>query len=152
MLDLRLIRQEPEVVKAALDRRGPGVSTVIDRIVELDAEQRRVGTERDEIRAQVKAVSKQVGRLRGQGKADEAEARMAESRELGQQEKQLAAEADRLADDVRQLLLRTPNLPSDDAPTGAGEADNVVLRTEGLPRAGYADHQRVPHWDIGSAR
>jgi seryl-tRNA synthetase len=151
MLDLRRIRSEPEAVKAALDRRGPGVSEVIDQILELDTEQRRLAGQRDEIRGQVKTVSKDVGRLRGQGKADEAEARMAESRELGQQEKQLAAEADRVADDVRQLLLRTPNLPSDDAPTGAGEADNVVLRTEGYDPAAYADHQRVPHWDIGSA-
>ena len=151
MLDLRLIRSEPEAVKAALDRRGSGVSEVIDRILEIDTEQRRLAGQRDEIRAQVKSVSKDVGRLRGQGKADEAEARMAESRELGQQEKQLAAEADRLADEVRQLLLRTPNLPSDDAPTGAGEADNVVLRTEGYDPAAYTDAQRVPHWDIGNA-
>ena len=150
MLDLRRIRSEPEVVKAALDRRGAGVSEAVDRLVALDAEQRRVAAQRDDVRAQVKVVSKDVGRLRGQGLADEAEARMAESRELGQQEKALAAEADRLADEVRQLLLRVPNLPSDDAPDGAGEADNVVLRTEGYDAGGYGEHQRVPHWDIGT--
>jgi seryl-tRNA synthetase len=151
MLDLRLLRTEPEAVKAALDRRGPGTSEPVDRIVALDAESRRLIGERDEVRSQVKAISKDVGRLRGQGKVDEAEARMAESRELGEREKGLAAEADRLADEIRALLLRVPNIPSDAAPDGAGEADNVVLRTEGWDPDAYADHQRVPHWDIGEA-
>jgi seryl-tRNA synthetase len=149
MLDVRRIRTEPEAVKAALDRRGPGTSDAVDRIVALDADHRRLIGERDEVRSQVKAISKDVGRLRGQGRADEAEARMAESRELGEREKRLAAEADRLADEIRALLLRVPNLPSPEAPDGAGEAGNVVLRTEGWDPATYADHQRVPHWDIG---
>ena len=149
MLDLRRIRSEPEVVAAALARRGPGASDVVDRILALDAEQRRASAERDEVRSRIKAVSKDVGRLRGQGNADEAEARMAESRELGEREKALAADADRLADEIRALLLATPNTPSVDAPDGASEADNVVLRTEGYDPAAYGEHQRVPHWDIG---
>ncbi len=149
MLDLRRIRTEPEAVKAALDRRGPGTSEAVDAILALDADHRRVIGERDEVRSQVKAISKDVGRMRGQGLLDEAEARMAESRELGEREKGLAADADRLADEIRGLLLRVPNLPSAEAPDGAGEADNVVLRTEGWDPAAYAEHQRVPHWDIG---
>ena len=136
MLDLRRIRTEPEAVKAALDRRGPGTSEAVDRILALDADHRRVIGERDEVRSQVKAISKDVGRMRGQGLLDEAEARMAESRELGEREKGLAADADRLADEIRDLLLRVPNLPSAEAPDGAGEADNVVLRTEGWDPAG----------------
>ena len=151
MLDLRRIRSEPEAVKAALDRRGPGTSEPVDRIIALDADQRRLVAERDEVRSQIKVISKDVGRLRGQGQTDEAEARMAESRELGEREKRLAAEADRLGDEIRALLLRVPNTPSADAPDGAGEQDNVVLRTEGYDPAAYGDHQRVPHWDIGEA-
>jgi seryl-tRNA synthetase len=149
MLDLRRIRNEPEAVRAALDRRGPGTSAVLDRILALDAEQRQLTTQRDEVRSQVKAISNQVGRLRGQGQADEAEARMAESRQLGEREKALAADADRLGDEIHALLLTTPNTPSADAPDGADEADNVVLRTEGYDPTAYGDHQRVPHWDIG---
>jgi seryl-tRNA synthetase len=56
----------------------------------------------------------------------------------------------RVGDEVRDLLLRTPNVPSDAAPDGSSEADNVVLRTEGYDAAAYTDHQRVPHWDIGA--
>ncbi len=149
MLDLRRIRNEPDAVMAALDRRGPGTSEPVTRILALDAEQRGLMAERDEVRSRIKALSKEVGRLRGQGETAEAEARMAESRELGDREKSLAAEADRRGDEIRTLLLTVPNTPSADAPDGAGEADNVVLRTEGAEPAAYADHQRVPHWDIG---
>jgi seryl-tRNA synthetase len=149
MLDLRRIRSEPEAVKAALDRRGPGTSDAVDEIVARDAEQRRLTGERDDVRGRIKAISKDVGRLRGQGRTEEAEALMAESRELGEQEKALAADADRLADEIRGLLLRVPNTPSAEAPDGSGEGDNVVLRAEGWDPAAYADHQRVPHWEIG---
>ena len=149
MLDLRRLRTEPDAVMAALDRRGPKTSEPVARILVLDAEQRRLMAERDDVRSQVKAISKQVGRLRGQGDIAGAEARMAESRELGDREKALAADADRLGEEIRSLLLAVPNTPSVDAPDGAGEADNVVLRTEGRDPAAYADHQRVPHWDIG---
>lgn len=136
-------------MKTALERRGSAAAADVDRILDLDGEQRRLIGERDDVRSRIKQISKEVGRLRGQGQTDEAEAKMAESRSLGEQEKQLAAEVDRLADEVRQLLLRIPNTPSDEAPDGGGEADNVVLRTEGYDPGGYQDHQRVPHWEIG---
>jgi seryl-tRNA synthetase len=150
MLDLRRIRAEPDAVKAALDRRGPGTSEPVDRIVAMDAEQRRLTGQRDEVRARIKQISRDVGRLRGQGQADEAEGLMAQSRELGEQEKSLATAAEVIGDEISQLLLRIPNLPSDDAPNGAGEADNVVLRTEDLHPEGFGAHQRVPHWEIGA--
>src|SRR3546814_7305187 len=92
-----------------------------------------------ELRARVKALSKDVGRLRGQGDAAGAEDLMAQSRALGDQEKALDVEVSALTDEVRDLLLRTPNVPADDGPDGAGEADNVVLRTEGYD-AGSEEH------------
>lgn len=150
VLDLRQIRTEPDLVKDALARRGAGVADVIDRILDLDREQRRAVGERDELRARVKRISKEVGQLKGRGESEQAEARMAESRELGQQEKTLAAEVDRLADEIRQLLLLTPNLPSEGAPDGDDETDNVVLRIEGYDPDAYGEQQRVPHWEIGA--
>lgn len=150
MLDIRRIRTEPDAVRAGLSRRGGDATAHLDRILELDARQRELGTQRDELRAQVRALSKDVGRLRGSGDAAGAEELMARSRALGDQERVLDAEVTALADEVRDLLLRTPNIPADDCPDGASEADNVVLRTEGYDPASYADHQRVPHWDIGA--
>jgi seryl-tRNA synthetase len=118
--------------------------------VALDAEQRRIVARRDEIRSGIKSLSKQVGRLRGQGQAGEAEGLMADSRALGEEEEGLAKAAGVLADEIRAALLALPNVPSEDAPHGTGEQDNVVLRTEGYDAAAYGEHQRVPHWEIGA--
>jgi seryl-tRNA synthetase len=150
MLDIRRLRAEPDAVRAGLSRRGGDAAALLDEILASDVRQRELGTRRDDIRARIKVISKDVGRLRKEGDADAAEALMAESRALGDEEKVLDGEAELLAEQVQELLLRTPNLPADDAPDGAGEADNVVLRTEGYDPAAYADHQRVPHWDIGA--
>jgi seryl-tRNA synthetase len=149
VLDLKRLRADPDAARAGLSRRGAEVAAVVDELLALDARQRAVGAQRDEVRARIKAISKDVGRLRGAGDTDGAEALMAESRTLGDQEKVLDGEAGALAAQVQDLLLRTPNLPSVDAPDGAGEADNVVLRTEGYDPSAFGDHQRVPHWDIG---
>ena len=150
MLDIRRLRTEPDAVRAGLSRRGGDASAHVDRILELDVAQRALGTRRDEVRARIKVLSKDVGRLRGQGDEAGAEALMADSRALGDEEKRLDGEVAAMADEVRDLLLRTPNLPSADCPDGAGEADNVVLRTEGYDPDAYGEHQRVPHWDIGA--
>jgi seryl-tRNA synthetase len=149
MLDIRRLRTDPDAVRAGLSRRGGDAAESVDRILELDQQQRTLGAQRDELRARIKTLSKEVGRRRGEGDADGAEALMAESRSLGDEEKALDGEVDRLEAEVRSLLLRTPNLPADDCPDGAGEADNVVLRTEGYDPDRYGPHQRVPHWEIG---
>jgi seryl-tRNA synthetase len=150
VLDLKRLRADPDAVRAGLSRRGAEASAAVDQLLALDARHREVGTQRDDLRARIKVLSKDVGRLRGSGDAEGAEALMAESRSLGDQEKVLDGEAEALATQVHDLLLRTPNLPSPDAPDGAGEADNVLLRTEGYDAGSYGDHQRVPHWDIGA--
>ena len=147
MLDVRRFRTEPEVVAAGLARRGEDPSTV-ERVVALDQQVRRLSAERDELRARVRGISNEVGQLFRDGRKDEATELQAESRALGQQEKELDAEADEVAAELRRQLLVIPNLPSVDAPDGGGEADNVVARVEGYDPDRYGEHQRVPHWDI----
>jgi seryl-tRNA synthetase len=151
MLDIRRLRSEPDAVKAGLARRGdPSVADDVDRAIQLDARQRELVTERDELRARVRALSKAVGTMRRDGRDAEAEASQAESRELGQREKELDVEADGVADELRSLLLDLPNLPAEDAPDGLDAEGNVVLRVEGFPgEDAYGPHQRVPHWDAG---
>jgi len=148
MLDIRRIRTEPDAVKAALSRRGESAADV-DRVFELDARQRRLGTERDELRNQVKQLSKQIAVLHRDSRTEEAATLQERSRRTGEEEKRIAEEATTLSDEIRQLLLRIPNLPHPDAPDGEGEADNPVLKIVGFDPDGYADHQRIPHWEIG---
>ena len=149
MLDLRQLRAEPDPVRAGLARRGADTA-LVDRILELDERARAAGVEVDELRNRVKVLSREVGELFKAGRRDEAEERKAESKQVGEREKALAAEVDALQGEIRDVLLRIPNVPSPDAPDGAGEADNVVLRTHGPGPETFAEHQRVPHWDIGT--
>ena len=118
-------------------------------MVSLDAELRRLNAARDEIRSRIRAISNEVGQLFREGLKDEASSLQEESRALGEQEKELDRESDATAEQLRELLLRIPNLPAPDCPDGAGEADNVVTRVECFDADAYEGHQRVPHWDIG---
>lgn len=148
MLDLRRIRTDPDGVKAALSRRGESPGD-IDRVRELDERQRQLGTERDHLRNSVKQLSKQVSGLRREGRDEEAAVLQVDSRRMGADEKRLADETAALTDEIRDLLLRIPNVPHADAPDGTSEADNPVLKVVGFDPDGYVDHQRVPHWVIG---
>ncbi|MDY7104579.1 MAG: serine--tRNA ligase [Actinomycetota bacterium] len=149
MIDLRHLRAEPEAVLAAIGRRGEDLAP-LRRVLELDADARSRGQERDEIRTRIKELSRQVGTLRRDGDVEAAESVAAESRELGAREKALTAETEALEDEIRSTLLVIPNLPAEDAPDGASEDDNVEVRRVNYDEGAYGEHQRVPHWDIGA--
>lgn len=156
MIDIRLVRDDPDQVQAALVRRGVDPAEV-DRVAELDAAHRRHLGHQESLRAEVKAISRQVGEARKAGDAARADELAAESRRLGELERAAAAEADTVAVDLRRALLVLPNLPSTEAPDGAGPEENVVVREwwpgqeEGRPAPEPAEHQRVPHWEVGEA-
>lgn len=148
MLDIRRLRAEPDAVKAAAARRGedPGL---LDEVIALDERQRAAGRRADELRAEVKRISKEVGALHSAGQGDEAAGLRDRSRELGGQAQVQADEADELAELIRQKLLMVGNLPAEDCPDGSGPDDNVVAKEVGDP-GDWAEHQRVPHWEIGA--
>jgi seryl-tRNA synthetase len=148
MLDVRLIRSDPDAVKAGVARRGEDTSA-IDEVASLDGELRSLSAKRDSLRAEIRTISNEVGRLFRDGRQDEATDLQEQSRLLGSEEHALDARADQLAVAVRELLLTIPNIPADECPDGAGEDDNVVLRVEGFDPDSYGEHQRVPHWEIG---
>jgi seryl-tRNA synthetase len=150
MIDIRQVRTEGGVVKAALARRGIDTG-VVDELIDLDERSRSLTTKRDEIRAAVKALSRQVGQANKGGDAAATEELRARSRQLGDDERALDTEAEAVATRLRDLLLVTPNLPAADCPDGADEHDNVVLRIEGYDPDAYGAHQRVPHWEIGES-
>jgi len=149
MIDIRLVRDDTEAVKAALARRGVDPAE-LDRLIALDAAARAAVGARDDVRARIKAISKEVGAARRDGDTARAEALADESRTAGDQERALDAEATAVQEEVRAILLVLPNLPSPDAPDGAGPEDNVVARTWPEAAPTYADHQRVPHWEVGA--
>ena len=149
MLDPKRLRTDLDAVKAGLARRGLDLAE-IERAAVLEAEERALKAKVEGMRARIRSLSKEVGQARKAGDIATAEAKAEESRSIGEEERKLEAEATTARADLREILLRTPNLPADDCPDGASEADNVVLRVENYDAASYGDHQRVPHWDIGA--
>jgi seryl-tRNA synthetase len=148
MLDVRALRTEPDAVKAALARRRIDTGEV-DRAIEIDARHRAAIGAVESHRAEIKRLSAEVGKARRDGDTETAERIAAESRQLGEDQAVLDDQVAALAGELREVMLRIPNLPADDAPDGGGPDDNVVLRTVRADRT-WAEHQRVPHWDIGA--
>jgi seryl-tRNA synthetase len=148
VIDVRLLRNAPDDVRAAMARRAkPDLLEQLDHAVRLDARLRDIVVERDEVRRQVNDISKQVGALRKAGDASGAEALMAESRDLGARETGLAAESVEVEATLRDVMLRIPNMPHAEAPNGTGDHDNpVIIGPNNMP-ASFTDHQRVPHWE-----
>ena len=150
MIDVRLIRNDLEGVRAALARRNdPGVVEAVDRASALDVRLRQIIVERDELRARVNSISKEVGTLRRDGKLDQAEALQAESRQLGETEQQLAVESETVNEQLRQELLVIPNVPYEGAPDGVSDVDNPVVTGPFVPDS-FPDHQRIPHWETAT--
>jgi seryl-tRNA synthetase len=148
VIDVRLLRNAPDDVRAAMTRRAkPDLLEQLDHAVRLDARLRDIVVERDEVRRQVNDISKQVGALRKAGDTSGAEALMAQSRDLGARETGLAAESVEVEATLRAVMLRIPNMPHAEAPNGTGDHDNpVIIGPNNMP-ASFADHQRVPHWE-----
>ena len=150
VIDVRLLRTQPDAVHAALARRAkPELLEMLDHAVRLDVRLRDITAERDAARARINDLSKQVGALRREKK--DAEPLMAESRTLGEREKALDDEYAQVEVALHDLLLRIPNLPHPDVSQGSGSDDNKVVRGPLQMPDRFADHQRVPHWESGVA-
>ncbi len=149
MIDIRQVREDNQTVKVALGRRGIDPADV-DRLLELDRRARAVVGARDELRAEIKALSKQVGEARRAGDDRLASELADRSRTMGDEERSAHAAAEAAQGEVRRALLYLPNLPSPDAPDGDGPEDNVVVRSSPEAVPGYQPFQRVPHWEVGA--
>ena len=150
MIDVRLLRSQPEAVREALARRAkPELLEHVDHAMRLDTRLRDITAERDAIRAKINEISKQVGALRRDKK--DAEPLMTESRQLGESEKALDEEFAQVESVLHDLLLRIPNIPHPDVSLGAGSDDNKVVRGPAQLPAQFAPHQRVPHWEAATA-
>ena len=144
MLDIKLIREQPEFVRERLATRGAGDEAKIDEILSLDEQRRKLLNEVEALKATRNRVSKEIGALMAQKKPDEAEARKAETRSLGDQIAALdktIAETETARDG---LMLRLPNLPHATVPVGKTAADNVEVSHWGeKPRFAFEPKSHV---------
>ena len=151
MIDQRLLRTDLDGVKAALSRRlRPAIIDDVGHAARLDARLLDIQRERDDIRARVNSISKEVGMLRRDGNVEQADVLQAESKQLGGTEKTLAGEHDEVSAALSELLLGIPNMPHPDAPDGATDEDNPVITGPVGLLDNYPEHQQVPHWDTAT--
>jgi seryl-tRNA synthetase len=131
MLDIRIVREQPDFVREQLASRRAGDEARVAEVLAFDEQRRKHLAEVEQLKAQRNRVSKEIGALMSQKKADEAEARKKETRQIGDQITELdkkVAEAEAARDE---LLLRIPNLPHASVPVGGSSADNPEIRTWG---------------------
>ena len=135
MIDIKLIRENPELVRENMrkkfqhDRVG-----LVDRVVELDVRNRAIKTEVEALRAKRKSASKQIGALMGQGRKDEAEALKQEiGREAGRID-ELTAEAAKVEEEITAIMMRIPNIIDASVPIGRNDAENVERERFGEPK------------------
>lgn len=148
MLDLRFVRDNQEAVAEAMKNRHASWDAA--RFSELD-ETRRVAIAQEEaLQAERNAASKSIGAMMAAGQTDEAEAAKDRVRSINDEIAAIGARREQVDARLRDLLLRTPNIPADSTPVGDDEDDNPEVRRWGAPRdfstEGFA---AKPHWDLG---
>ena len=133
MLDIKFIRENPELVRQAIANRQD--TAPVDDILELDKQRRQKVGELDSLRQQRKALSKEREKAQEKGRA------------LRAQIQEMEEEVRQLDERLEELLLQVPNVPQAEAPVGKGEEDNVKVRSWGEPRK--FDFKPAPHWELG---
>ena len=140
MLDIKLIRDNPDLIREALQKRGD--SAPLDEIIKLDEQHRQLLRQVETLRAQRNEVSKQLGRM-----AEKPPQLIADMRQIGGRIKSLETEIGQIETGLEDHLLRLPNIPAADVPVGKDERDNVVIHSWGEQRD--FSFTPLPHWQLG---
>jgi seryl-tRNA synthetase len=147
VLDLKLIREKPEAVKAAIEKLQ--TTAPIDDILSFDSQRREILQELEALRHTRNTTSKQIGEMRDQEAREPLILQMRTVNvEIGRFEEQLR----QLEQDLESAMMQVPNLPHISVPVGADESENVVVRQVGEPKkAEEYGFEPQPHWDLGPA-
>lgn len=145
MLDIKRIRENPEAVKAALERRGKGQS--IDEILNLDSKRRAIVAEVEALKSKRNSESKSIPALKKKG--EDVSAIFEDMKRLGEDIKKMDAELDAIEKELKLLLMSTPNTPNPEIPDGLDDTQNVEVRKFMEPTT--FDFEPKAHWDIGAA-
>ena len=149
MLDLKLIRENPQAVQESLNLRGGNYE--IEPILQLDKQQRELEGKRSQLQARSNEIAKLIGQKRKAGltlESPEVHQLQAEGNAVGTESNELQAQEKELKAQIEALLLPLPNLPSSSSPIGKNEEENVQIRQWGdeyIPQ----NSGILPHWEIG---
>ncbi len=144
MIDHRIIRETPEIVREALRKRR--VDYDLDRLIELEARRRELLAV-ENLRADKNRLSEQIGGAYRDGERDRAEDLKQQVAEVSRRIEEQEAELERVQDEFDAMMLELPNIPHAEVPEGDDESDNPVLYRRGEPPA--FDFDPLPHWELG---
>jgi seryl-tRNA synthetase len=146
MLQLAVLRQNPEEVKKKLGIKNFGEPHLVDTILSLDDQRKKLQLEFDNNQAKVNTTSKEIGQLMAKGSKEEAETKKREVAGLKMTLQPITEKLGSIEKQLQDELVKLPNLPSDKVPAGKTPADNVVVREGGTKPVLAAG--AVPHWDL----
>ena len=146
MLDIKLIRENPDKVKAAMKTRNKDMDAVVDEILAIDKQVRELTQKADALKAEQNAASKQIPQIKKEG-GDISEI-MARMNAIKEEVKVLDTDKAELAAKQKTMMYEFPNVPSDTTPVGKDGSENVEVRRWGEPRS--FDFEAKAHWDIGA--
>lgn len=146
MLEIAAIRANAEDIKQRLAKKHFKELNLIDEILGVDEKRRATQTKLDENLARQNAIAKEIGDLFKQGKKEEAEAKKAETVKLKEDSKQYEADLAKAEEEMKDILVRIPNVPHASVPQGRTPEENEVVKTVGeIPKL----HEGAqPHWDL----
>lgn len=145
MLDIKIIRENPDRVKQAMKSRNGDYDEIIDRVLACDEKRRELNSKADTLKAKQNQASKQIPQIKKAG--GDVGAILAEMNQIKAQVKELDAEIVQVEAEQKDLILSIPNIPHQSVPVGASDADNVEIRRWGEPK--QFDFEPKAHWDIG---
>ncbi|MBL7724338.1 MAG: serine--tRNA ligase [Chitinophagaceae bacterium] len=146
MLQLQVLRQNPEAVKERLAIKYFPDLSLVDTILSLDDQRKKLQMEFDNNQARVNSTSKEIGALMGKGQKEEAETKKQEVAALKSMLQPISEKLGEIEKQLQDELVKLPNLPSDKVPAGKTPADNVVLREGGSKPTLAAGS--LPHWEL----
>ncbi|MBQ5756703.1 MAG: serine--tRNA ligase, partial [Erysipelotrichaceae bacterium] len=147
MIDIRLIRENPELVKENIKKKFQDHKLeLVDKVAALDEEYRAAKKKGDDLRAFRNNKSKEIGMLMGQGKREEAEEAKKEVGRIGAELEALTNREKELEDEIRGIMLKIPNIIDDSVPIGEDDTHNVEIERFGEPRE--RDYEVPHHADI----
>ncbi|MBR5437926.1 MAG: serine--tRNA ligase [Clostridia bacterium] len=146
MLDIKLIRENPQKVKDAMKTRNKDMDALVDEILDIDKKVREITQKADALKAEQNAASKQIPAIKKNG-GDISEI-MERMNAIKEEVKALDAERNELAAKQKTMMYEFPNVPSDATPVGKDDSENVEIRRWGEPRS--FDFEPKAHWDLGA--
>ena len=148
MLDIKFVRDNQEAVAEAMKNRHASWDAA--RFSELDETRRAAIAKEEALQAERNATSKSIGQMMAAGQKDEAEAAKQRVRAINDELAVIGKDREAADEALREVLLRTPNMPADSTPVGDDEDDNPEVRRWGAPRDFAAEgFEMKPHWDLG---